>query len=61
MKIEPKKKKVTMSTHVTEDIEAMIEYLAACNGVSKSSVIEQILEHHKEMILGGEEDKNACS
>jgi predicted DNA-binding protein len=48
MKIEKKPKKHTISTHVSEEIIEMIDYLAASSGVSRSNVVEQILQHHLE-------------
>ena len=51
-----KKERHTISSHVSQEIITMLEYLMAVNGMSKSRVVEQILNHHMEMIIGDGEN-----
>ena len=51
-----KKERHTISAHVSQDIITMLNYLMAVNGMSKSRVVEQILQHHMEAIIANGED-----
>ena len=51
-----KKERHTISAHVSQDIISMLDYLMAVHGMTKSKIVEQILQHHMEMIVGNGED-----
>ena len=51
-----KENKKHLSSWVNEDVSNFIDYIAATKGISRSKVVEQIIEYHMTKYTGKEEE-----
>ena len=51
-----KKERQTISAHVSDEIVNMLNYLMAIHGLSKSKVVETILQSHMQSMIDGKEN-----